>query len=162
MGDIFTSLHHGVVVSILSCQSKGPGFKPHTKPFLTFFNFMFFKMPITFFSKLEGSTNFHILIYMPIGSYHINKKFRLSPALSLILLSKMTKFSPKNRTFLLIKPDMMVTDTFHWYHTDPQASAVPASCLTQKFWISFLSRSQQLCSLRILGAWDCYNPKLVT
>ena len=107
---------------------------------------MAFDLTITSLGELGRTTNFHILIHMAIGSYHINKKFRLSPALSLILLSKMTKFSPKNRTFLLIKPDMMVTDTFHWYHTDPQASAVPASCLTQKFWISFPRGSQQLCS----------------
>ncbi len=45
---------------------------------------------VTFFRENEGSTNFHILMYMPIGSYHINKKFRLSPALSFILFSKMT------------------------------------------------------------------------
>ena len=70
-------------------------------------------MAVTFFRENEGSTNFHILMYMPIGSYHINKKFRLSPALSVILLSKMTKFSPKNGSFLPIKLDRVVPVTWH-------------------------------------------------
>ena len=120
---------------------------------------MAFNLAITSFGQLGRTTNFHILIHMAIGSYHINRTFWLSLALSLILLSKMTKYSPKNRTFLLIKVDRLVTDTFHWYHTDPQASAVPASCLTQKFWISFPRGSQQLWNVGI-GLW-CDPVKLV-
>ena len=40
---------------------------------------------------------------MAIGSYHININFRLSRALSAILLSKMTNFSPKNLRFFAVK-----------------------------------------------------------
>ena len=58
---------------------------------------------------------------------------RLSRALSPNLLSKMTEFSPKNLTFLLIKPFWVVPATFQWYHTDPRVSAVAGSYLTQNF-----------------------------
>ena len=34
--------------------------------------FSLVELAITFFSGFEGSTNFHILMHMPIGSYHIN------------------------------------------------------------------------------------------
>ena len=83
---------------------------------------------------------------MPIRSYHINEKFGLSRALFPILLSKITKISPKNLSFLPIKFDRVVTDNFWYYHSDPQASAVPGGYLTQKIWIDFWTASQPLCS----------------
>ena len=59
--------------------------------------------------------------------------FRLSRALSPILLSKMTDFSPKNITFFAVKNFWAVPDTFKCYQLDPRTSADPGGCLTQKF-----------------------------
>ena len=80
--------------------------------FCNFFQFHFFKLAITSSGELGGTPNFYIVIYMPIGSCHINEKFGLSRALFPILLSKITKISPKNLTFLPIKFDRVITDNF--------------------------------------------------
>ena len=92
-----------------------------------------------------GSTNFHILIYMPIGSSHINMNFGLSRALSPILLSKMTDFSPKNITFFAVKTFWAVPDTLQCYQLDPRTSADPGGCLTQKFGVEFPRGLEPLC-----------------
>ena len=79
---------YGVMDKALSCGVEGPRFKSDTSHFLFFSIFSKFKMAITSLGELGRTTNFLILIYMAIGSYHINKNFRLSPALCPILLSK--------------------------------------------------------------------------
>ena len=48
-----------------------------------------------------------------------NKKLVLPGAHSFILLSKMTEFSPKNFTFLQIKLDKVVPDTWNLWQIDP-------------------------------------------
>ena len=88
---------------------------------------MIFKLAITFFSELERSTNFQISIHMSIRSYHINKKFRLSPALFLILLSKSDIFSPKNLSFSSI---------FHTQTTSNQLLLILGSCIALKVCIN--------------------------
>ena len=52
-----------------------------------------------------------------------NKKLVLPGAHSFILLSKMTEFSPKNFTFLQIKLDKVVPDTWKLWQIDPWAGA---------------------------------------
>ena len=111
------------MVSILGSQSEGWWFKPHMGTFFYFLNFCTFRLAITFFSALERSTNFHILIYMSMGSYHININFGLSWHLCLNLCSKITKFSLKYFTFLPIKLDIVIPATFQWYHSGPLSSA---------------------------------------
>ena len=101
--------------------------------FLFFSNFMYFKLAITPLGEFGRSTYFHILIYMSIRSYHININFGLSRDLSSILLNKMTKFSPKNCTFLPIKLDMVIPATFQWYHSGSLSSAVLRTSVTQIF-----------------------------
>ena len=71
--------------------------------FFIFFNFFIFELTITFSSGFEGSTNFHILMHMPIGSYHININSGVTWILFLILLSKSDIFSPKNLRFFSVK-----------------------------------------------------------
>ena len=89
--------------------------------------------------------------YMPIRSSHINMNFRLSRALSPILLSKMTDFSPKNITFFAVKTFWAVPDTLQCYQLDPRTSADPGGCLTQKFGVDLWMGSEPLCRTRILS-----------
>ena len=116
------------------CNLMIEGSRPIAACFFIFSNFMFFKLLISFLRELARSTKFQISIYMSIRSYHININFRLSRALSIILLSKMTKFSPKNCTVLPIKLDMVFPATFQWYHSDPLVSAVLRTSVAQIFW----------------------------
>lgn len=51
--------------------------------------------------------------YMTIGSCHISINFGLSWAHLIILLSKMTDFSPKNLRFFAVKNFWYVSATFH-------------------------------------------------
>ena len=105
--------------------------------FTCFFNFLIFKLAITFFSGFEGSTNFHILMHMSIRSYHINKNSGASWSLFLILLSKSHIFSPKKLRFFSVKIFWWVLSTFQWYHSGPLLSAVLRKCQTQFFWVFF-------------------------
>ena len=82
---------------------------------------------------------------MAIGSYHININFRLSRALSAILLSKMTNFSPKNLRFFAVKTFWGVPATVHQCHIDHRASADPGSQLTPKFCPELVRGSGPLC-----------------
>ena len=70
-------------------------------------------------------------------SWDSKRKWVGSRALFPILLSKMTRFSPKNFTFPPIKLDRMVPATCQLYQIDPWASADVGVCLTQKFGIDF-------------------------
>ena len=71
--------------------------------------------------------------------------FRLSRALSPILLSKMTDFSPKNITFFAVKTFWAVPDTLQCYQLDPRTSADPVGCLTQKFGVELSRGFEPLC-----------------
>ena len=82
---------------------------------------------------------------MAIGSSHINMNFRLSRALSPILLSKMTDFSPKNITFFAVKTFWAVPDTLQCYQLNPRTSADPGGYLTQKFGVEFPRGLEPLC-----------------
>ena len=75
---------------------------------------------------------------MAIGSYHINKKFRLSPAPFLILLNKMTNFSPKNHHFFGIKTFWVVREFFFYRNYDHRPTADIGKWLTQTFFSEFL------------------------
>ena len=68
-----------------------------------------------------------------------------SRALFPILLSKITKFSPKNFTFSLIKLDRVVSATCQLYQIDPWASADVGACLSQNFGIYFWTGVRTLC-----------------
>ena len=70
------------------------GSSPEQGTFYFFFNFMYLKLAVTFFSGFERSTNFHIFIYMPIRSYHININSGVGWSLFDFLLSKCCIFSP--------------------------------------------------------------------
>ena len=105
--------------------------------FIFFFNFMHFKMAITFFSEFERSTNFHILLHMPKRSYHININSGVCWSLFLILLSKSHIFSPKNLRFFSVKIFWVVLAKNQNYQIDPWASAVAPSYQTQTFWSDF-------------------------
>ena len=75
--------------------------------------------------------------YMTIGSSHININFGLSWAHLLILLSKMTNFSPKNLCFFPVKIFWVVPANNQYYQIDPWPTAVVPSCQTQKIWSDF-------------------------
>merc|ERR1711863_234387 len=94
-------------------------------------------------------SSFIISSYMAIGSSHINMNFRLSRALSPILLSKMTDFSPKNITFFTVKIFWAAPDTLQCYQLDPRTSADPGGCLTQKFGAEFPRGLEPLCSIHL-------------
>ena len=72
--------------------------------------------------------------------------FRLSRALSPILLSKMTDFSTKNITFFAVKTFWAVPDTLQCYQLDHRTSADPGGCLTQKFGVELSMGLEPLCT----------------
>ena len=88
-------------------------------------------MLISFLRGFARSTDFHILIHIPIGSYHININSGVAWSLPPNLLSKITKFSTKYFTFLPIKLDMVIPATFQWYHSGPLSTAVFWTSVTQ-------------------------------
>ena len=71
----------GLKAKCWPCKLHISGSNPSMGRFFIFLNFVIFKLLITFLGELGRSTIFNILMYMPIGNYHINKKFQLSPAL---------------------------------------------------------------------------------
>ena len=126
------------MVKALICDAGGHGFESNHKPFLIFFlNFMLFQLGITFSAGIWR--NFFLIYsqYKPRRSYHINKKFRLSPALFPILLSKSCIFSPKNLRFFSVQIFWVVLAKNQCYQIDPWASAVAPRCQTQKIWSDF-------------------------
>ena len=117
--------------------ARGRGFKPNARPFLFFFNFIYLKLAVTFLGGFGRSTNFHILIHMPIRSYHININSGVGWSHFLILLSKSHIFSPKNLGFFFVKIFWVVLANNQYYQIDPWTSAVVPSYQTQKIWSDF-------------------------
>ena len=112
-----------------------------TRTFLFFCNFIFFKLAVSFLRDLARSTNFHILIYMSIRSYYINKKLVRTWALFLILLSKSHIFSPKNLHFFSVKLFWCLLATFNLWHIDHKVTVVLESCQIKKSGFEILMRS---------------------
>ena len=98
----------------LTCDPRGPWFESHHGLFSFFFKIWEFQLAVASMGGFGGSTNFQILIFMSIRSYHINIKSGVSWSLSPTLLSKITKFSPKNLTFMIIKLDQEVLEPWQW------------------------------------------------
>ena len=99
-------------LAYLAHKSKVGGSSLTRRHFSIFLKIMIFNLAITSLGQFGGSRNFYILMYVSIGSYHININFGLSRALCPILLSKITKFSPKNLRFFPVKIFWWVQATF--------------------------------------------------
>ena len=124
--DQLSSWYNGRVPGVVSSN-------PKPSHFFIFLNFMFLKLAITPLRGFARSTDFHILIYIPTGRYHININTGVCWSLSPNLLSKITKFSPKNLRFFPVKIFWWVPATFQSWHIDHRLTAVLKSYQTQNF-----------------------------